>query len=118
MSIFRKLIDFHVLRTDIREVKVDNIKARMSLTEETMEKMKKDKKFYNKHIGRFYSGGLLPEQVEAVKEWTRKDVEEKNGMIKIYKPFPFVFWMFIGVLITLKLEGSMFHLVWNFFKIF
>jgi len=44
LSIFRKLIDFHVNRTDIKEVKTDDIKSRMSLTEETIEKMSRNKK--------------------------------------------------------------------------
>jgi len=114
LSIFRKLIDFHVLRTDVKEVKIEDIKPRMSLVEDIMEKIKKDKKFYNKHIGRFYSGGLLLEQVEAVKKWLKNDKEEMET-IKIYKPFPFVPWMFVGVIITIILKGSMFHLVWNLF---
>ncbi|MBU1177437.1 hypothetical protein KKH96_03265 [Patescibacteria group bacterium] len=114
LSIFRKLIDFHVLKTNIKEVKIEDIKPRMSLVEDIMEKMKKDKEFYNKHIGRFYSGGLLPEQVEAVKKWLKNDKEEME-IIKIYKPFPFVPWMFVGVIITIILKGSMFHLVWNLF---
>ena len=114
LTIFRKLIDFHVLKTNVKEVKIEDIKPRMSLVEDIMEKIKKDKKFYNKYIGRFYSGGLMPNQVEAVKKWLKNDKEEMET-IKIYKPFPFVPWMFFGVIITIILKGSMFHLIWNLF---
>lgn len=114
LTIFRRLINFHVLKTNIREVKIEDIKSRMSLFEDIMEEMKKDKKFYNKYIGRFYSGGLIPDQVEAVKKWI-KDNRKEIKTVKIYKPFPFVPWMFVGVIVTIILKGSIFHLVWNLF---
>jgi len=114
LSIFRRLINFHVLKTNVREVKIEDIKSRMSLFEDIMEEIKKDKKFYNKYIGRFYSGGLIPDQVEAVKKWIKNNREEMKT-VKIYKPFPFVSWMFVGVIITIILKGSMFHLIWNLF---
>lgn len=114
LTIFRKMIDFHVLKTDVKEITIEDIKPRISLAEDIMEEIKKDKKFYNEHIGRFYSGGLIPDQVEAVKKWIKNN-KEKIGTIKIYRPFPFVIWMFIGVIITLILKGSMFHLIWSLF---
>jgi len=116
-TLFTKLIDFHILKTDVREIKIENIKSRMSLVEDIMEDIKRDKKFFNKYIGRFYSGGLLPEQVDVVKKWIKESKEEIRT-VKIYKPFPFVPWMFAGVIITIILNGSLFHLVLNFFKTF
>jgi len=114
LTIFRRMIDFHVLKTDVREVKIEDIKPRMSLVEGIMEEIKRDKKFYNKYIGRFYPGGLMPDQVETVKKWIKNN-KEKMKTVEIYKPFPFVPWMFIGVIITIILKGSIFHLIQNLF---
>lgn len=110
LTLFRKLIDFHILKTGLEEIKIEELKPRMSLTEEILEGLKKDKKYYDKYIGLIYPGGLTLEQVEAIKKWFGKNKKEKIKTISIYKPFPFVVWMFIGVIITLILKSSLFHL--------
>ncbi len=114
LSIFRKLINFHVLRADVRRIKIEKIKPRMSLTEDIAEEIKKDKEFYKAQIGQFYPGGLLTEQVGPIKQWLRQN---KKGVesVQIYTPFPFVVWMFLGVVITIVLKGSLFHLIWRGF---
>jgi len=108
-TLFIKLIDFHILKTDVREIKIENLEPRMNLVEDIIERLKKDKKFYNKHIGRFYPGGLIPGQVEAVKKWAKKNKKDEMKTVKIYRPFPFVVWMFVGVIITLLLKSSLLH---------
>ena len=114
LSIFRRIIDFHILKTDLKEVRVEDIGKRMSLSEDIMNEIKKDKEFYKEHINRFYSGGLLSYQVEPIKKWIKKNRRDIKT-IKIYKPFPFVPWMFVGVIVTIILKGSMFHLIWRLF---
>ena len=109
-TLFRKLIDFYVLKTGLKKIKIEDLKSRMSLTEETLGELKKDKKYYDKHIGLIYPGGLTIEQAAAVKKWLQKNQEDKTETINIYKPFPFVVWMFIGVIITLILKSSLLHL--------
>ena len=110
LSLFRKLIDFYVLKTGVEEIKIENLKPKMSLAEETLEKLKKDKEYYDKYIGVIYPGGLTVEQAEAVKKWAQEKQKDKIKAVSIYKPFPFVVWMFVGLIITLLLQGSLLHL--------
>jgi len=112
LGIFKALIDFHISKTGIKEIKINELESRMNLDEMIVKKIKSNKKFYNKYIGRFYPGGLIPEQVEHVREWLKKDKKIGNT-IKIYKSFPFVIWIFFGVIITLILKSSLMHLFIN-----
>lgn len=108
LTLFRKLIDFYIVRTSLKEIKIGQLEPNMNLTEEALGQLKKDKEYYNEHIGLIYPCGLTKEQVEAIKKWS----DERNELetISIYHPFPFVIWMFGGVIITLILQSSLFHL--------
>ena len=108
--LFRKLIDFYILKTSIEKIKIDEIKPRISLTEETLNILKEDKEYYDKYIDPIYPDGLTVKQAEAVKKWFEKNKEQKMETVSIYKPFPFVLWMFLGVVITLILKSSLLHL--------
>ena len=110
LGLFGKLIGFYTLKTSLEKIKIENLKPGMNLAEEIINKLKKDKKYYNKHIGHIYPEGLTLKQVEAVKKWLKQDKKEKMLTIDIYKPFPFVIWMFIGLIITLLLKGSLLYL--------
>jgi Flp pilus assembly protein protease CpaA len=114
LSLFRKLIDFYVSGTGVKGIKIEELGPEMSLTEEVLNKLKEDKLYYDKHIGRIYPGGLNPAQAEAVKRWLRRNKKFKGQTIKIYKPFPFVVWIFLGLIITLILKQSLFHLFLNY----
>jgi len=110
LTLFRKLIDFYILKTSLEEIKIEDLKPKMSLAEETLEKLKKDKEYYDRYIGVIYPGGLSLEQVEAIKKWFQKSQKHQTETVNIYKPFPFVIWMFIGLIITLLLKSSLLHL--------
>jgi len=110
LTLFRKLIDFYVLKTGLKEIKIEDLKPKMSLAEETLEKLKKDKEYYDKYIGLIYPGGLSLEQVKAIKKWFQKSQKHQTETVNIYKPFPFVIWMFVGVIITLLLKSSLLNL--------
>jgi len=112
LSIFRALIDFHILKTGTREININELESGMNLDEVIINRIKSNKKFYNKYIGRIYPEGLTSEQVEYVKKWLEKD-KEIGKTITIYKLFPFVTWMFLGVIITLILKSSLLHLFIN-----
>jgi len=101
------LIDFYVLKTGTRKIKIGDIEPKMNLDENTINEIKKDKKFFEQHIKRIYPEGLTKKQTEAVKKWLKKSKKEE---VLAYKPFPFVTWMFIGVIITLILKSSLIHL--------
>jgi len=111
LGLFRKMIDFYIQRTSLREIKIEKLEPRMFLAEETLRELKKDKEYYDEHINVIRPDGLTLEQVEAIKKWAPK--EKKGGLetVSIYKPFPFVAWMFLGVIITLILKGSLLHLI-------
>ncbi|MBU1137291.1 prepilin peptidase [Patescibacteria group bacterium] len=105
-GILRKMVDFHVLKTATREIETEDLKAKMNLDENIVNEIKNDKEFF-KQIGSIYPEGLDEQQSEAVKKWL---LEKKKTKVKIYQPFPFVLWMFIGVIITIILKSSLFHL--------
>ncbi len=108
LNIFRALIDFHILKTGTREIRVKDLKPGMNLDEEIINRMKRKKKLFKKYMGHIYPGGLTPEQVDFTKKWLKKTDLKK---VSIYKLFPFVTWMFIGVIITLILKSSLLHLL-------
>ena len=101
------MIDFHTLKTATREIETEDLKAKMNLDENIVNEIKNDKEFF-KQIGNIYPEGLDEQQSEAVKKWL---LNKKKAKIKIYQPFPFVLWMFIGVIITIILKSSLFHLI-------
>ncbi|PIZ69526.1 MAG: hypothetical protein COY10_01325 [Candidatus Portnoybacteria bacterium CG_4_10_14_0_2_um_filter_43_36] len=106
-GIFRKMIDFHTLKTATEEIESKDLKAKMNLDENIISEIKNDEKFFNENIGSIYPEGLDERQAEAVRKWL---LDKKKTKIKIYQPFPFVLWMFIGVIITMILKSSLFHL--------
>ncbi len=113
MTIFTlsiSLINFHVSKTGTRKIKSENLKSRTNLNEDIMNDIKRDKKFFKEQIKYIYPEGLNQKQAQAVRKWLK---ENKKDEILIYKPFPFVLWMFIGVIITLILKSSLVHLFIN-----
>lgn len=111
LGLFKKTIDFYIQRTSLREIKVEKLEPKMFLAEESLARIKKDREYYNRYIDVIRPDGLTPEQVEAIKKWNSRKNGAKIETVNIYKPFPFVVWMFLGVIITLILKGSLFHLV-------
>lgn len=110
LGLFRKVVNSYVLKTSLKEISIDDLEPKMTLSDEIMERIKKDKEYYNKNIGYVYSEGLTLEQVMAIKRWARAKRAAGMEKVRIYKPFPFVLWMLIGLVVTLVLKGSLFHL--------
>jgi len=109
-GLVRKMIGFHILKTGVKKVKVSDLKEKMNLGERIVEEIKKDKEFYQEHIGRFYPEGLTQEQVQPIKRWL---LRKKKEEVIVNQPFPFVLWMFFGIIITIILKKSLFHLFIN-----
>ncbi|MCG2695348.1 hypothetical protein L6248_00185 [Candidatus Parcubacteria bacterium] len=97
------ILDYYIKKTALISVKAEELAPGMSLAIN-------DKKFNKKNIGTIFGGGLAKNQVEFVKEWARKN---KITEIKIYQRFPFAFWMFLGLLITILLKGGIVYFVFN-----
>ncbi len=104
LTLFRALIDFHVSKTGTKEIKIEELDVNMNLDDQILNRT---------NIGRIYPGGLTLKQVEKVKKWLKKN-EQGIKTIKIYKPFPFVTWMFIGVIITLILKSSFLSIILSY----
>lgn len=112
LGLFRSAIDFHILKTGSSQIKIEELGPGMNLDEAIINEIKKDKEYDDQYIGRIYPEGLTLEQAESIKKWLREKKKESET-VKIYKPFPFVAWMFLGVVITLVLKSSLFHLFMN-----
>ncbi|MFH1671260.1 MAG: hypothetical protein ABH889_00580 [Candidatus Portnoybacteria bacterium] len=108
-TLLASLIDFYVSRTGTRRIKVSDLKPKMNLEESVLNQIKKDKECQEK-IGLIRPDGLSVEQVRLTREWLEKNKTEE---ITIYKPFPFVLWMLVGVMVTIVLKSSVFHLIIN-----
>jgi hypothetical protein len=109
--IFRKTFDWHVNKKEIQEIDIKNIKTGTRLTEESLrmlENKSKTKKFFKQSIGKVHSDGLLEEQVLFLKKFAESKKIEK---LKIYKLSPFAIWIFIGLIVTIILKGSILQLI-------
>ncbi len=109
-SFFRIIIDFYVAKTSVRIVPLENLSENTNLFEIDFNKIKEDKDFYKKYFSRVYPDGLTGEQVVAVKKWAKEKQEFLKG-VRVYQPFSFVPWMFLGLVITIILRSSLIHLV-------
>ena len=106
--IFRKAFGWYVNKKEIQEVNIENLKVYMRLTEESLNKLRgKDKKSFEKSIGRIYPDGLTKEQILSLKGIAE---EKKITKLKIYKLSPFAILIFIGLIITIILRGSVIQL--------
>ena len=76
----------------------------MRLTEETVNRLKgKKEEFFKESIGKIYPDGLVKEQIVLLKKFA----EEKGiKLLEIYKPSPFAILIFIGLIVTILLRGS------------
>jgi len=106
---FRKMFDWHVNKKEVQEVNIENLKVGMRLTEESLNILKnKDEKLFKESIGKIYSDGLTAKQVLFLK----KIIEDKKIIkLKIYKPSPFAILIFIGLIVTIILRGSIIQLI-------
>ena len=106
--IFRKAFGWYVNKKDIQEVNIENLKIYMRLTEESLNKLRgKDKESFEKSVGKIYSDGLTKKQVSFLKKIAE---EKKITKLKIYKLSPFAILIFIGLVITIILRGSIVQL--------
>jgi len=107
--IFRKMFDWYVNKKEVRGVSMENLKAGMRLTEETLNILKrKDEKLFKESIGRIYSDGLTEKQALLLKKFAE---DKKITELKIYKPSPFAILIFIGLIVTIIFRGSVIQLI-------
>lgn len=101
LTIITKLINFYNQRAGVKKIPLDELKPGQILAKETIMELRKNA---NKTQGKIkLSRGLNKEQVEKLKSWARKN---NTSYIKIQEPFPFALWIFLGVILTVILQGS------------
>lgn len=101
--ILHEIIELYIERVEKKIIKIKNLRPGMNLNEGELDRLG-----FEKNEGLKGGGGLTKEQVKAVKKQARR---KKTNKVSIYKTFPFAFWMFLGVLLTLILKGSIVSLI-------
>ncbi len=105
-----KILNFYVSQTSFVQIKTELLSEKMNLSDDVLSEIKKkDKEFFDKYLSKIYADGLIKKQVEAIKNWTKIN-NKFSKKIEIYKPFPFVVWMFLGLLVTIFLKTSIIYL--------
>jgi len=102
-----KIADFYLKKTEIKKIPLEELTQKMILAESTIEVIKKDKEFFRK-IGKLYPDGLEKDQVEEIRNYFKNKKEEQ---IEISQTFPFAPFIFLGVVITIILRGSIYHIL-------
>lgn len=115
LSFLNKIINFYIEEQGVRKVKSKELVRGVFIDEEVIRDLKEDEKLAGNDFDSVYLEGLNQKQVDTVKIWLRKKDQKQ---IKTYLSFPFVAWMFGGVVITFILQGSLlnFLLPWVFGK--
>lgn len=113
LSFFNKIIDFYIEEQGTRKIKSKELVSGVFVDEEVIRDLRKDEKLSGNDFDSVYLEGLNQKQVDTVKTWLRKKDQKQ---VKTYISFPFVAWMFGGVVITFMLQGSLlnFLLPWFF----
>jgi hypothetical protein len=112
-SLFNRVLNFYIEEEGTKRIKREELVSGVFVDEEIIGQLKKDEKLANGNFEATYLEGLNQKQVDMVKTWLRKKDQKQ---IKTYISFPFVVWMFGGVVITFILQGSLlnFLLPWVF----
>ncbi len=111
-GLLNKIIDFYIEEQGTRKMKREELIKGVFVDDEVIKKLRKDKEFSGEIFESTYLEGLNQKQVEIVKEWLDKE-GQKN--IKTYLSFPFVSWMFGGVVITFFIQSSLLSFLFPWF---
>lgn len=101
--LLHQIINAYVEKKEKKIINIKKLKSGMNLNEGELDRLS-----FKRLEGLKGAGGLTKEQVKVIKEQARKKNIDK---VSIYKTFPFAFWMFLGVLLTLRLKGSVITLL-------
>lgn len=92
------LFKLYAKYTQVYEIEAAQLKPKMLISEDALLKFEDKEKGMKERLGPMYPDGLLTEQANFIKQLCSK---YKCQKIKVYRTFPFAFWMFLGVIITL-----------------
>ena len=100
---FRKIFDWYIREREILEIKIDELKEGMRLTEDTISGLKQtDKRYFEEAVGKIYSDGLTREQINFLKKF----LKDKKISLRIYRSYPFAILILGGVALTIILKGT------------
>ncbi|MBU1255663.1 hypothetical protein KKH35_02210 [Patescibacteria group bacterium] len=99
LQLLRKLFNYYTKNATLKKIKINELEVGMSLVID--DEKDKDKK---PELGTVFGGGFNQSQVDLAKKWAKQNNIKE---IEIYERFPFAYWMFLGVIITIILKGSL-----------
>jgi hypothetical protein len=101
--IFRFAYDAYLKATDERRIPVQDLRAKMVLSEETVRKFKERREFYRRWLKPLEPDGLRPRQVKAIRGWYEEN--DTDGTVGIARTLPFAPALFFGTIITIVVRG-------------
>lgn len=111
-DILIRTINFYLKNSSVQKIPVDSLKSGDIISDSVVDQLKAEKIIFHNYIGRIFPRGLDDNEISTIKEWASKSQEIE---IAVYEHFPFAFWIFMGVIITLVFKGSVFNIVLNNF---
>ena len=99
-----RIINFHLDNTNKKEININNLETGMIVASESITLLG-----FEKNLGQKF--GLNPNDTEAVK---RQAQARRMNSIFITQPFYFAVWLFVGVIATILVRGSLLSWMLNF----
>jgi hypothetical protein len=104
-SLFQSAMDYYIKKTAVKYIDIGKLTINVLPTEEQL------KKIGDIGMGEIGLRGINREQLEKIKKFANKN---KMTKIEICKFAPFSMWIFVGVLLTLLLRGSLLGIFFSF----
>jgi len=106
IGLLRKVLNSYIEERGIKEIKIENLKPNSQISQEFLSNIKKELPEVYKSIQK--ERYFQPETLDLIKNFC---INQKRTTISIYKSFPFAVWMFLGLILTIILKGSLFSLI-------
>ncbi|MFH0891608.1 MAG: hypothetical protein V1867_02405 [Candidatus Falkowbacteria bacterium] len=104
MGLIAKLVDFYVSATGSVDIPIAELAPGMVMESNFWENLTGQKIPANG----FFAGGLSETETESFKALAR---EKRVRIVTVCRKFPFAAWMFLAVIATLLLQGSIINLI-------
>ncbi len=82
----------------------------MILSPQSIQTLRRDREYFDRHFSPIFRDGLSNEQVRALQKWLSFS-ENQGQTIEVLRSKPFSLWIFMGILISLCLRIDIFHWV-------
>jgi len=104
LSLARMVFNRLIERESLRELLPEQLRAGSVLSDETWEKLGREKELAGK-LGERYSDGLGAQDVEAIKGWLAAG--PRAAGYAVYQTIPFAVWIFLGALFTVVRRANL-----------